>query len=264
MRRFSALFLGLYLLVSCSSMPPGIESRLLRDGGLPQRIFWQGDLSAPCVHVYLEGDGRPWIREREIAADPGPLDPLALRLMARDPTPALLVGRPCYHGLAHMPGCTPWLWTHGRYSEQVVGILAQAIARALPPQPGRKLVLIGHSGGGTLAVLLAPSLPGVKAVITLAANLDVAAWAEHHGYSPLSGSLNPARLPPLPPNIRQVHLIAERDETVPPETIARYLAHNPQAQIQRIPGTDHRHGWLERWPHLLTTMTNCQAAGDQQ
>lgn len=235
-------------------MPAGTESRLIEGAGLRHRVFWQGDLSAPRIHVYLEGDGRPWIGKRQIAADPGPFDPLTPRLMARDPTPSILVGRPCYHGLARSPGCTPWWWTHGRYSEQVVASLAQAIVRALPPNPRRELVLIGHSGGGTLAVLLAPHLSGVKAVITLAANLDVAAWAEYHGYSPLIGSLDPARSAPLPPHIRQVHLIAEQDLEVPPETIAGYLARNPKAHTQVVLGTTHRRGWVERWPEILAAL----------
>ncbi|QIK37806.1 alpha/beta hydrolase [Caldichromatium japonicum] len=248
------LLAGLGGCASVPETPPGVGSALIEGLGFQHKVFWHGDLAAPRVHVYLEGDGRPWIGRTQIAADPGPFSPLALRLMARDPNPAILIGRPCYHGLARSPGCTPWLWTHGRYSEQVVASLAQAIQQALPPQPGRELILIGHSGGGVLAVLLAYRLPEVSTVVTLAANLDVAAWAKHRGYSPLSGSLDPSNQPPLPPTIRQLHLIAEQDQEVPASTLARYLVHYPQAHIQMIAGTDHRRGWIERWPEILQAL----------
>lgn len=233
----------------------GLERRLVEGAGFRHLVWIRGDPSlARRVHVYLEGDGTPWLDRRRVADDPGPRQPLALRLMALDPTPSILVGRPCYHGLARSPGCSPWLWTHGRYGEPVVVSLARAIERVLPADGDRELVLIGHSGGGTLAVLLAPRLKGVTTVVTLAANLDVRAWSAHHGYSPLSGSLDPSAEPPLDPCIRQIHLRGERDDAVPLQTLARYRARNPHARVEVVAGTDHRGGWVERWPTLLESV----------
>lgn len=230
----------------------GLETRFVEGQGFRHLVLIRGDpATARRVHVYLEGDGTPWLDRHRIAADPGPRQPLVPQLMARDPTPSILIGRPCYHGLAHSAGCSPWLWTHGRYGEPVVVSLARAIERVLPAADDRELVLIGHSGGGTLAVLLAPRLTGVTAVITLAANLDVRAWSEHHGYSPLSGSLDPAEALPLARDIRQLHLIGALDREVPPASRARYLARNPSAQVIILPGIDHRRGWIERWPSWL-------------
>jgi len=48
-------------------------------------------------HVYIEGDGMPWIRRHIVATDPTPSKPLMLRLMAQDPHPAIYLGRPCYY-----------------------------------------------------------------------------------------------------------------------------------------------------------------------
>ncbi|QGU32756.1 alpha/beta fold hydrolase [Thermochromatium tepidum] len=241
----------------------GFEQRLVEGAGFQHRVWMRGNpVLARRVHVYLEGDGTPWLDRRRVAADPSPRRPLMPRLMARDPTPSLLVGRPCYHGLAHSPGCLPWHWTHGRYGEPVVFSLARAIERVLPPRDDRELVLIGHSGGGTLAVLLAPRLKGVTTVVTLAANLDVSAWAKQHSYSPLSGSLDPCELPPLDPSIRQIHLLGEQDAEVPPWTLARYRMRNPQARFEVVAGVDHGRGWVERWPALLDSAGSvdvCQA-----
>ena len=73
---------------------------------------------APRVlHVYLDGDGSPWTG-REPTDDPTPRNPLVLRLMALDAAPRIYLGRPCYHGLANAPRCTPALWTTRRYARE--------------------------------------------------------------------------------------------------------------------------------------------------
>lgn len=216
-------------------------------------IYTHGDwATASALHIYLEGDGLPWISRDRIAADPTARYPLALHLMAQDPHPALYIGRPCYDGFAQARGCTPWLWTHGRYSSEVVASLVSAIKRVLPHNPERRLTLIGYSGGGVLAVLIARELAGVKTVITLAANLDLDAWTDQHGYSRLVGSINPATLTPLHSAIRQIHLFGKRDVNVTPLLVRRFLAQNPQAMHRLIAGFDHRCCWVEHWPTLLT------------
>lgn len=203
------------------------------------------------LHVYLEGDGRPWLTRHEVAADPTGRDLLALRLMARDPVASIYVGRPCYHGLGADPRCRPWLWTHGRYSPEVVRTLVAAIKGILPPTPPARITLIGYSGGGVLALLMTPHLEGVVQVITIAANLDTDAWAEHHGYSPLSGSLNPARQAPLEGGIRQLHLIGDQDARVPFASLTAYLARNPKGTLRILPGFDHHCCWEEHWPDII-------------
>lgn len=213
-----------------------------------RRGIW--DKSSP-VHVYLEGDGVPWVTPTRIAKDPTPRIPLALRLMSRDPGPTLFIGRPCYHGLAASPGCSPWLWTHGRYSEAVVRSMAAALRRALGPDTDREVTLIGYSGGGVLAMLIAARLEQVATVVTIAANLDTATWTDHHGYSRLLGSLNPATQPPLPARIRQIHLAGERDSRVPAHLSDQALARQPNAQLLVIPNFDHRCCWERAWPSIL-------------
>ncbi len=230
----------------------GMVSHLTQGQGFQHLIYTRGDLvAARRVRIYLEGDGLPWVNRHRIAPDPTPRDPLALRLMARDPLPALYVGRPCYHGLSNADRCWPWLWTQGRYSEEVVVSMLRAIERQLPPAGSRRLTLIGYSGGGVLALLIAERLQGVDSLVTIAANLDIDAWADRQGYSRLTGSLNPATRPPLEPGISQLHLIGERDDRVPPATLSRFLARNPDAGARVFRGFDHRCCWVEVWPSIL-------------
>lgn len=206
------------------------------------------------VHVYLEGDGLPWITRTRVARDPTPRNPLALRLMIGDPGPSLFLGRPCYHGLADTPGCSPLLWTHERYGEDVVRSMTAALRNALKPDNDRELTLIGYSGGGVLAMLIAARVEQVRRVVTIAANLDIDAWADHHGYSRLRGSLNPATEPPLPSSIRQIHLTGGRDARVPPRLSRPVSDRQMNARFLVFPQSDHRCCWERDWLSILPTL----------
>ncbi len=243
----------------------GRDQSMIAGDPFQHLVYRQGswDKSSP-VHVYLEGDGLPWITRTRIARDPTPRTPLALQLMSHDPGPALYIGRPCYQGLAESPGCSPWLWTQGRYSEEVVRSMTAALQRALGHGSDREVTLIGYSGGGVLAMLIAARMEQVRGVITIAANLDVTAWADHHGYSRLRGSLNPATQPPLPAHIRQIHLAGKRDLQVPTGLSGPTAAGQPNAQFVVVPGFDHRCCWEHAWPAILAGLTHHQFALDLQ
>jgi len=202
------------------------------------------------LHVYLEGDGTPFADGIHASVDPTPRSPVALALMARDPEAALLLGRPCYHGHYADAGCGPSLWTDARYSEVVVASMARALDAVRPS--GARVILIGHSGGGALAMLLAERVAGVDAVVTVAGNLDVAAWVRRHDYEPLWGSLDPGARTPLPARIRQIHFAGGRDSEVPPELVAAAARRQPGARFVMRPDFDHACCWAREWPELLT------------
>ncbi|MGH9875585.1 MAG: alpha/beta hydrolase [Pyrinomonadaceae bacterium] len=206
------------------------------------------------LHVYLEGDGSPWIAGDYPAADPTSHQPIMLRLMAFDDAPSLYLGRPCYLGLAQGSYCDPSLWTHARYSERVVDSLESALRRLLPRNKTSGLVFIGHSGGGTLALLLAVRFETTRAVLTLAGNLDTEAWVDHHGYWPLADSLNPAKRSGLQPGIVERHYVGLRDREVPMKLAERYKAAHPRAVIIPVPEFDHGCCWHQMWPGILEAL----------
>jgi hypothetical protein len=203
------------------------------------------------IHVYLTGDGTPYIRPGLVAADPTPRHPVVVGLLARDPAPAMILGRPCYHGYARVPPCTPEFWTQGRYGERVVAGMAQALTRVMPPD--REYVLIGFSGGGALAVLLARRLPKVIAVVTLAGNLDTDAWAHAHDYGRLDRSLNPVQGPPLSAAITRLHYAGARDRQVPPVLVSRAVA-RIGGEFIVVPDTSHERGWEQHWGAILADL----------
>ena len=217
-----------------------------------------GDL----LHVYLDGDGLPWLRRTVVAADPTPRHALMLELMVLDKAPSLYLGRPCYHGFAQAPRCSAELWTNRRYSPEVVESMAGALATIVARTHYAGLVFIGYSGGGTLAMLLAERFRQTKAVLTIVANLDPLAWTSHHGYSPLQGSLNPANRPPLPSQIKQLHFIGGQDDNIPGGLILPVIKSQPGATFFVFDTFDHSCCWRAAWPAMLVQL--CRLIGEQE
>lgn len=214
------------------------------------------------LHVYIEHDGTPWVDFERVSDDPTPRTPFALELMAKDSGPRLFLSRPCYFEPREDSLCNPLVWTHGRYSAAVVTSMVAALRSFLSLHPYRHVVLIGYSGGGTLAWLMAARIPETTGVVTIAANLDIDDWARIHGYSPLSGSLNPALAPALEPAIGQLHYAGGRDTNVTPSVVGSFARRHPEARVIEIAEFDHRCCWIERWPELLSGTRVATPAGD--
>lgn len=202
----------------------------------------------PRLHVYLEGDGLPWKDGRVPSAEPTTRESIVLPLMAIDPLPSLYLARPCYNGHALDAGCNNALWTQARYGAAVVDAMTQGLVDFCRRHQVRELVLIGHSGGGSLAMLLAGRLPQTRAVVTLAGNYDIDVWADYHGYLGLRDSLNPANL--ADSGVMEWHVLARRDAVVPPVLFEQRLRQRKKSRVMII-DADHHQGWIEIWPSLL-------------
>jgi hypothetical protein len=252
----TVLVLGL---AACAS-PAQYAERMARHGGM-QMLLLQGATfehvaffgsggGGRQLTVFIEGDGTPWSHDgTEIASDPSPRNPLALRLALRTPGPVLYLGRPCYFEPA-APRCSPREWTTARYSDEIVESLTTALTGFMHGRAFDSVVLVGHSGGGTLATLMAPRMPQVVEVITIGANLDISAWTRLHGYLPLDASLNPADLAPLPSRIVEHHLTGSRDRVVPDGTRARYTSRLPPESVTTFTDFDHVCCWDREWPRI--------------
>jgi len=132
--------------------------------------------------------------------------------------------------------------------------MVSALRRLLDKGEVKDIILIGYSGGGVLAWLIAERLPEVTQLITIAANLDINAWTREHGYSPLVGSLNPASRAPLPQRILQLHLTGERDTNSPARLVQSVIAKQGRYAEIRVVPSDHRCCWEEFWPSLLNEL----------
>ncbi len=207
------------------------------------------------ITVYIEGDGNAWDSRYRLSTDPTPKNPLSLKLAARDNSQAVLyIARPCMFLPDELiKTCEPKYWSSHRYAEEVVDAVNQAINTATRQRLNLRLTLVGYSGGGTVAALVAARRNDVTALITLSANLDHKAWTDLQGISPLSGSLNPIDYADQLRQIEQIHFLGEEDRIVPRAVVESYLAYlgpDAPAVLQVMDDFDHVCCWEELWPGL--------------
>jgi len=211
--------------------------------------------------VYIEGDGFAWETRNRPSDDPTPITQTVLSLMtASERANTAYLARPCQFVGATSRGCSSDLWTSARYSEPVVAALDEALAVVQDTYGVQHFTLIGYSGGGALALLLAARRPDVSAVITFAAPLDIAAFTDHHGVTPMTASLNPVDVAPRLTNIPQIHLFGKDDEVVPASLVQSYLRSLIDMHcVQTITvATDHWSGWRDLNPSPGDMIPTCK------
>ncbi len=208
--------------------------------------------------VYIEGDGNAWNSKYRLSKNPTPKNPLALKLAAKDTADSILyIARPCmYLDQKHMQDCPASFWSSHRYSEEVISSINQVINWATGISTTKSLTLIGYSGGGSVAALIAARREDVSSLVTIAGNLDHKFWTDLHDMSPLVGSLNPVDYVNNLSMIEQTHYVGAKDKIVPETVIESYLSRMPlknKINIHVINDFDHACCWEKVWPDLLDT-----------
>lgn len=221
--------------------------------------------AAPTTRVYIEGDGQAWLSRTQPSLNPTPTDPFALKLASQDSAPNIIyMARPCqYSGRIDGELCASQYWRSARYAPEVINSYNAALNQIKTQYNVQNFELVGYSGGGTLAALLAAHRSDVKSLRTIAGNLDHREHSRVHNVSPLSASLNPpdyaARLSKIP----QVHFIGNNDDVVPPsvyQSYARAFSNQSCLQYKIFGGKDHTsESWKKDWPTLLSNTPHCQA-----
>ena len=117
-----------------------------------------------------------------------------------------------------MERCSPKYWTSDRFAPAVIEATDRALDEAKELYGAKSLVLIGYSGGGSVAVLTAARRRDVGGIITVAALLDHKTWSHAEGLAPLRGSLNPIDVADRVAEIPQAHFVGTDDDVVPPAT----------------------------------------------
>jgi len=217
------------------------------------------DEPGPVLTVYLEGDGRAWSSRHRPSPDPTPVHPVGLELALVDPAPAVVyLARPCQYTPPDPHGaCGPAWWTDRRFAPEVVAAVSAAADREKRRAGSAAIELVGFSGGGVLAALLAARREDVRSLVTVAAPLDLGAWVTHHGLAPLRGSLDPAAEIPALSALPQVHLAGGRDEIVPPALVRSWVDRHPPAaslRLEVVPRADHLCCWSESWAERVASL----------
>ena len=195
---------------------------------------------SPELTVYIEGDGLAWIGGSRPSDDPTPANPLALRLALAQPAGnAAYLARPCQYAGRRDSACTDSYWTDRRFSREVVESTSLAIDALMLRFGADRLTLVGYSGGGAIAALVAARRRDVVMLITVAGNLDHDDWTTYHNVLPLSGSENPVNHIPALGKIPQQHYVGGRDLSHPASAcraVCGSFPAGPEAQDHRQTG----------------------------
>ncbi|MCD6292251.1 MAG: alpha/beta hydrolase [Deltaproteobacteria bacterium] len=214
--------------------------------------------SQDILTVYIEGDGAAWHRKGELACDPTPRQPLALWLALRDPSAKILyLARPGQFLRDKDPYCQSAYWSLARYSEKVVRAFTVVIDRIKKRMQVHKIGLVGYSGGGVIAALLAARRDDVVWLVTVASNLDHQLWCAEHKVTPLKDSLEPKKFGEELKHIPQIHFVGGRDKIVSQKVVQSYVDAMPDKTLIKIvvkEQFDHHCCWQKVWPELLKTI----------
>jgi len=259
----------LALLAACSSGPriPGNAERLAKLDQTLSQTGWKsieltGDrfnlvaaLGPPVsptdvLTIYIEGDGLSWIGSQRVSTDPTPIDPYALKLAVQDKRPAAWLARPCQYVLGS--GCSAAAWTSHRYSPEAIAAIDHAVSVLKQSVGASSVALVGFSGGGVAAALVAAQRTDVRGLATVASNLDTELWTRVLGLAPLVEGSNPARVAHKLSGLPQIHFAGEDDHIVPARVTRSFVtaAKLSQSNLYLMPSFDHNCCWITAWPSL--------------
>ncbi len=231
---------------------------------LPDRL-----VAAPegTLTVLLEGDGFGFVSKYQPSLDPTPIRQTVISLLPADGRrDVAYLARPCQFAGPEPRNCNPLLWTAARYSERVIDSMSQALSLLASEARAKHIRLIGYSGGGVVAALLAVRRDDVTSLVTIAAPLDVAAFVAYHHVPPMQGSLNPRDDAARLARVAQIHYAGGRDETVPPVILDGYmdaLAGNAETHCARlivVEAATHATGWDKLGADLYAVNPRCGVA----
>jgi len=225
-----------------------IDSSEVITASFKHRIaLFKSNNKTTTLKIYIEGDGRPWIGGKHISKDPSSNALMMFDLLQQTEGDRLYLGRPCYFK-TNDEHCHFNYWTSHRYSKEVVESMAQVIQQTMQLSNYKHAVIIGHSGGGVIATLLACILDFTPDIITLAANLDIDRWAEIHKWSPLTGSLNPSNLSSECKIENAFHFYGGKDKNVTLESVQSFFS-TGNANFVLLPDATHNN-WPLFWEKI--------------
>jgi hypothetical protein len=166
--------------------------------------------------IYIEGDGLAWINKHRVSNNPTPLNPVALKLATIDSSQQIIyLARPCqYINIESEKSCNSEFWTNKRVSSEVINAFNIALDNIKHELNINKFRIVGYSGGGSIATILAAIRNDVLDLRTIAGNLDIDTFSKVHNVSPLIGSLNPIDYAYQLVDTPQLHFISKKDSVI--------------------------------------------------
>jgi len=214
--------------------------------------------SCNTLRVYIEGDGLSWVSRRKVSNNPTPINPLAMKLFLKDVSSCkIYLARPCQY--TNDNKCKKKYWTSHRYSKEVITSYIDAFDLLKQKFVNKDFEVIGYSGGGAIAPLLSAKRDDISFLVTVAGNLDHKYWTQRHNISSLYGSLNPPSFAKELQNIKQVHLIGEKDRVIDKSIFNSYNSYFKDTSNIRyvvLEEFTHQKGWEENWTEIIDKYHN--------
>lgn len=240
----------------------GLNSKYLQTSTFILRSWSRMTDPTQPVHVYIEGDGFAWISRSRPSDNPTPRQPTGLMLAAADSAANVVyLARPCQFIGPPLPAnCSATWWTDNRFSPQIVQAMDEAITLAVKAWPGIAIELVGYSGGGAIAAVIAARRHDVRSLRTVAGNLDVAYVNALHNVSAMPNALSPMDVATQLAALPQIHITGSQDTTVPPGVATRFQRATGShcVQVEEIKGMAHGSDWSAVWPGLLKQPPRCR------
>lgn len=256
-----------FLFIGCSSIP-SVEQRvntsneLIKNKKIKKKVvdtsgflLYSLQKVSKCekIRVYIEGDGLSWLSRTKISSNPTPINPLAQKLFIKDESACkIYFARPCQY--ISNEKCKKKYWTSHRYSKEVIASYNQAFEKVKKEFLNKSFEVVGFSGGGTIAVILAGTRSDISYLLTVAGNLDHKYWTQKHKITELRGSVNPVDYVKSLEKIEQLHLIGAEDKIIDDSIFNSYFSYfNDKTKVQKrvFKGFSHQKGWVENWENIL-------------
>lgn len=239
----------------------GMQRALVQTDGFVLTSFYRITRPDQPLTVYIEGDGFAWRTRTQPSQDPTPRKAVGLALATADPASNVLyLARPCqFTPMSANPRCAVTYWTGKRFAEPVIAAMNQAVSDYAKRLPGQPIHLVGFSGGGAVAALIAARRDDVASLRTVAGNLDMDEVNRIHRVSAMPESLNAIDVAPRLSGLAQVHYSGSDDTVVPVEIAQRFIKASGDrcAQLRRVPGLAHDGDWQRLWPSFLNDPLPC-------
>lgn len=211
------------------------------------------------LRIYIEGDGRAWMRRGLPSMDPTPRNRLVHQLMLNDAyTDIAYLGRPCQFFLTS--DCNRHFWTFGRYDKIIIENMNSAISSLKQTHNYKNIELIGYSGGATIALLLTTTRDDITSIRTVAGNLEPKFLNKLHKVSPMPSAMSPIQFSDTLEKIPQIHFYGTRDSVVPKAVSEHYINAFKDKRCLKSKGVTnatHMDGWNENWKKLLEEKPSC-------
>ncbi|MFA4995450.1 MAG: hypothetical protein WC521_09150 [Bdellovibrionales bacterium] len=264
--------LCLVSLQGCSTSSPGdafldaaestFERQEITAGTFRLTVFSRIQDANQPITVYIEGDVRGWTPMAALGVDATPDEYLGLRLATLDPTKnVVVISHPCQFNI-NDPACHNKTWKNGRLATQIYDSINRALDYVVSVIPRSRLNLVGYSGGGAIAAVMAARRRDVVSLRTIAGNLDPDGNGRTHSAVPQYDYIDPMEGAPRLSMLPQEHFVGENDALVPSfltGNFVRAVGQNICVKITPIADATHKTGWEEAWKDNVERLPTCAA-----